>query len=218
MTRLPPRPGRWIAILGFGFALWPSSACRQGSDRPEPRAGVPANAQKTPAVHPEYDKTTGQLTRLDYDSDGDGKTDTWGYMDGSRVVRVEVDENGDGTIDRWEYHRNGGEAPTAGGQAGPDKTIERIERATRHDGKVSRWEYFDKGLLVRVEEDTDGDGTIDKWETYTGGTLAVMALDTQHRGTPDRRLVYDASGALLRVETDPHGTGHFEPLPQPAKP
>ena len=56
-------------------------------------------------VKSEYDQS-GRLTRLTYDRNGDGKIDTWGYMDGSRVVRVEVDEDGDGKVDRWEYHKD----------------------------------------------------------------------------------------------------------------
>ena len=89
-----------------------------------------------------------------------------------------------------------------GAQNSPDKTIERIERATRHDGIVSRWEYFENGSLARVEEDTDGDGKIDKWETYAGGTLSIMALDTLHRGAPTRRLIYRPDGTLDRIEED----------------
>src|SRR5207302_942524 len=123
---------------------------------------APLSAQAAAArqqVHPTYDKTTGTLTRLEADSDHDGKIDTWAYMDGARVVRVEIDEDGDGKVDRWEYHSQGqaGQAGQVGqvGQVGqaqpaqpsrgrggafasPDKTIERIERATRHDGVVSR--------------------------------------------------------------------------------
>ena len=179
-------------------------------------------------VKSEYDKS-GRLTRLEYDRNGDGKIDTWGYMDGSRVVRVEVDEDGDGKVDRWEYHRDltttndsrnstgSSGSPGASGSAsagGGDPTLERIERATKHDGKVSRREYFENGLLARVEEDTDGDGNIDKWETYSGGTLAIMAIDTKGRGTPDRRLIYQPDGTLSRIEMDPSGTGTWHPLPQ----
>lgn len=178
-------------------------------------------------VKSEYDKT-GRLTRLEYDRNGDGKIDTWGYMDGSRVVRVEVDEDGDGKVDRWEYHRdpkttNDSKGSTTTGSpnaigsasaSGGDPTLERIERATKHDGKVSRREYFENGLLARVEEDTDGDGKIDKWETYSGGTLAIMAIDTKGRGTPDRRLIYQPDGTLSRIEMDPSGTGTWHPLPQ----
>jgi hypothetical protein len=164
-------------------------------------------------VHPTYDQATGRLKRLEYDSNGDGKIDTWGYMDGMRVVRVEVDEDGDGKVDRWEYHSTSGDggAPANGGV---DKTIERIERATRHDGKVSRWEFFKNGSLQRVEEDTDGDGRVDKWEAYSGGTLSVMALDTDRIGKPTRRLIYRPDGSLDHIEVDPTGSGTFRPLAQ----
>jgi len=190
-----------IAIV---FVTMSVSACQQTG----------ASSAAAERMHPEYDNATGQLKRLQWDSKGDGKIDTWGYMDGARVVRVEVDEDGDGKVDHWEYHR----APAAGergGPAGPDKTIERIERSTRRDGKVSRWEYFDdNGSLARLEEDTDGDGKVDKWETYKDGALAMMALDTQGHGKPDRRLIYLPDGTLDRIETDPTGSGQFSPLPK----
>jgi hypothetical protein len=174
-------------------------------------------------VQAQYDQT-GRLTQLTYDRDGDGKIDTWGYMDGSRVVRVEIDENGDGKVDRWEHHKgsdgsgssagstgSGGSAASNGSEAF-DTTLERIDEATKYDGKVSRREYFDHGVLTRIEEDTDGDGKIDKWETYSGGALAVMALDSKGRGKPDRRLIYQADGTLSRIETDPTGSGTFQPI------
>jgi hypothetical protein len=177
-------------------------------------------------VKPEYDQM-GRLTQLTYDRDRDGKIDTWGYMDGARVMRVEVDENGDGKVDRWEYHNGsesskgpkGSEGPKgSGGSASSDQTssvdttLERIEESTHYDGKVSRREFFDYGVLTRIEEDTDGDGKIDKWETYSGGTLAVMALDTKGRGKPDRRLIYLPDGTLSRIEVDPTGSGTFQPI------
>lgn len=188
-----------------------------------------AEAAAKKDVQSEYDKG-GRLTRLTYDRNGDGKIDTWGYMDGSRVVRVEVDEDGDGKVDRWEYHRDpkstsssnrstgssdspSGSVSAAASPGSGDPTLERIDRATKHDGKISRREYFENGVLTRVEEDTDGDGKIDKWETYSGGTLAIMAIDTKGRGTPDRRLIYQPDGTLSRIETDPSGTGTWRPLP-----
>src|SRR6476620_6715750 len=97
--------------LQSGFAIlitllaWTAAAC--GAAAPPPAA---AAAHVTPT----YDKA-GQLTRLEADSNGDGKIDTWGYMNGARVVRVEIDENGDGTVDRWEFHATG----AAQGQAAP---------------------------------------------------------------------------------------------------
>ena len=180
--------------------------------------GCRARSNTADQVRPTYDKESGHLTRLEADANGDGKIDTWGYMDGMRVVRVEIDENGDGRVDRWEFHRGQGAPADRLGQAAdarPDRTLERVERATRLDGNVSRWEYFDNGLLARVEEDTDGDKAIDKWETYNAGSLAMMALDTAHSGKPDRRLIYRPDGSFDRIETDPTGSGTFQPVSVP---
>lgn len=156
-------------------------------------------------LKPEYDKS-GRLTKFSYDRNGDGMVETWGYMDGARVVRVEADDDGDGKVDRWEFYRTGDGA----GAGSPQALLERIERAKGGDGRVSRTEHFENGTLARVEEDTDGDGAVDKWETYAGGSLSAMALDTSGRGKPDRRLVYKADGSLDRIEADPTGSGTFQ--------
>lgn len=155
-------------------------------------------------IEPAYDQDTGRLTRLAYDSNNDGKHDTWAFMDGARLIRLEADENQDGKIDRWEFY------PPNATKGSVKQPPERIERSTRFDGQVSRREFFEHGVMVRVEEDTDGDGKTDKWETYVDGVLQVLALDSQGRGKPDRRFVYGADGALARIEADPTGSGHFE--------
>lgn len=140
-------------------------------------------------VEPVYDQTSGKLQLLKLDSNGDGRIDTWSFMDGTRVVRIEIDENGDSTIDRWEHY-------------GADESISRIDVSRKRDGKADRIEFYERGATVRAEEDTDGDGKIDKWETYDGPRLASVAFDTMHRGSPDRRLVYAADGSA-RVEIIP---------------
>lgn len=155
-------------------------------------------------IQPTYDTGTGRLTRLDYDSNTNGKPDTWGYMDGTRLIRLEADENEDGKIDRWEHYPA---ALTAGsGKQFP----ERIERATRLDGQISRREFFEGSLMVRVEEDTDANGATDKWETYKDGALMLLALDTTGRGRADRRLLYGRDGSLDYIEADPTGAGNFQ--------
>jgi len=174
-------------------------------------------------ITPEYDQTTGKLKLLKYDSNGNGKVDTWSYMDGARIVRIEIDKDEDGKIDRWEYYnadqklekigasraQNGKE--DAWSYLGPDGTIARIEVSTKHDGKVTRIEHYQKDVLVAAEEDDDEDGKLDKWETYEGDHLSMIAFDTQHRGTPDRRLIYGPNGSA-RLEVDPNGTGQFVPV------
>jgi hypothetical protein len=188
-------------------------------------------------IEPVYDKETGKLQLLKYDSDGNGKIDTWSYMDGARVVRIEIDKDEDGKIDRWEYYdteqklskigvsRANGGTPDAWSYVAPDGSITRVEIATRSDraarnqiatgqiatgkiAKTTRTEFYDRNTLIRAEEDTDGDGKVDKWETYEGDHVAVVAYDTAHRGFPDQRLVYGVSGSA-RVEVDQTGSGKF---------
>jgi hypothetical protein len=132
------------------LAAWAFTAC-----------GEAPNAPAADRVRPEYDKS-GKLARLEYDRTGDGKVDTWGYMDGSRVVRVEIDEDGDGKVDRWEYHRPGTSRadPSGAPSDRPDKTVERIERATRRDGRVNRRCRFPtcrwRSIQWAAEPPTDG--------------------------------------------------------------
>lgn len=174
----------------------------------------------TQPLEPVYDKETGRLQVLRYDSNGDGRVDTVSHMDGARVLRIEIDTDGNGTPDRWEYYdadeqleKVGVSSAGDGNQdtwsfAGPDGLIERIDRSLARDGKVTRREHYHKDVLVRAEEDGDGDGLFDKWETYESGRLAMVAFDTRHRGQPDRRLVYGDDGAV-RLEVDVAGKGTF---------
>ena len=153
---------------------------------------------------------------MKYDSDGDGKFDTFSYMDGPTVLRIEIDQNGDGKIDRWEYYGPGKVLERVGlsrAQNGVEDTwqyldrtgsVTRVETASRR-GKngplIDRIEYYEHGSLTRAEEDTDHDGAIDKWETYVGDRLSAVAFDDLHHGVPTRKLLYGADGTV-RVEAD----------------
>ena len=82
--------------------------CRDGLTRPRRRPLFPAfwrarswpvpagRARGDKRIEPVYDKTTGRLQTLKYDSDGDGKIDTVSYMDGAIVLRIEIDKDEDG--------------------------------------------------------------------------------------------------------------------------
>ena len=168
-------------------------------------------------VRPTYNKDTGQLERITYDRNHDGKPDAWLFMNGARVVMAELDENFDGTVDRWEYYGDRpatgpDSAPPPGVPALPHSVLERAEQATRGDGKVTRREWYEKGQLARVEEDTTGNGRVDKWETWSAGALQKLELDTRGTGHPDRRLVYPADGSAPQLEIDRNGDGTFTPV------
>src|SRR5262245_32066453 len=168
-----------------------------------------------------YDKTTGKLKELTYDSNKNGRIDTWTEMDGARPVRSRLDKNEDGKIDRWEYYDDKGALakvgfsrkddgkPDAWAYAGADGRVERIEiSSTGDEKKIDRWEHYDAAGLTAVEEDTNGDGAPDKWETYAGGALKTAAFDETGDGKPDRRLTY-TDGRLAFIESDPDATGSF---------
>lgn len=171
------------------------------------------SAPENKQVQAEYDKQTGRLSQLTYDSNNNGKPDSFSYMDGTRVLRVEVDKDEDGKIERWEYYGadrklerlgmsrlNDGKVD-AWAYQGADGAVGRIEVSTKRDGKVNRKEFYEKGALVRTEEDTDGNGVTDKWETYSNGAITSVAFDTEGTGRPTRRLVYGKDGTLDRIET-----------------
>lgn len=167
-----------------------------------------------------YDKQSGRLTELKYDSDRDGKVDTVSFMDGTRVLRIEIDKDEDGKIDRWEYYDAAQKLQKVGFSrlndgiedawsfADADGTVVRIEISTKRDARVSRVEHYQGDQQVSAEEDTDGDGQFDKWETYGAGRLASVAFDSLRRGKPDRRLTYATDGGV-KIEVDPNGTGSW---------
>ena len=187
------------------------------------RVGVAA------AIAPTYDRTTGKLTQLSYDSNHDGRADTWTDMDGTRPLRSRIDQNGDGKVDRWEeYDRTGalvkvGFSRKDDGRADAwvsvpgENAIQRIEMSSTGDEhRIDRWEYYDvshagadrQGVLIRVEEDTAGDGKVHKWETYRDGALETVAFDEDGDGKPTRRLTYRGV-ALALIESQPDASGRF---------
>lgn len=114
-----------------------------------------------------------EVTRLDRDRNGDGRTDTWEYFDAKKqVVKVGFSLANDGVLDAWAYRDKAGQ-------------IVKVEVSTRRDDKIDRWEYYEKGQLARVEEDKDGDGRADRWSTYDQGILMGTTLDADKDGRPD---------------------------------
>jgi hypothetical protein len=170
---------------------------------------------------PTYDTTTGKLKELTFDSNKNGRIDTWTEMDGARPVLTRMDRNEDGRLDRWEYYgpdstlvkvgfsRKDDGKPDAWAFSGPDGKIERIEVSSLADEKrIDRWESYDAAGLVRAEDDTNADGVADKWETYQNGAVTTAAFDENGDGKPDRRFTYEA-GALVLIETEPDASGIY---------
>ena len=172
---------------------------------------------------PSYEVSSRHLVRLDADVNGDGRIEQRTYLDGTIPFRTELDADGDGRIDRWEYVDARAQVVRVGSSSRRDGIEDqwiyaaeqngerRVERSSERTPRVDRREFYRGDTLARVEEDTNQDGSPDKWELYDGGVLREVAYDAaRERGRPDRRLVYDAQGRFLRLETDEDGDGRFE--------
>ena len=170
--------------------------------RPEPPKYDVGNAQ----VQGHYDKKTGKLTSITYDSNKDGKIDTWSYMDGARVVRIEIDKDEDGRIDRWEYYT-------------PDQKLEKVGYSRANNGNPDAWAYqAPDGQIAKIELAalTPG-GTAG---LQTGGAppdTGHRTPDTQHPVGPPGfspvaiiRTEYYQSGSLARAEEDTNGDGKID--------
>jgi hypothetical protein len=187
-------------------------------------AACGATADERQQIEPSYDDT-GKLQLLKYDSNADGKIDTWSHMDGTRILHIEIDETGDGLADRWEYYTPDQQIEKVGSSQagdgivdswayyGPDGQMNRLERSAKRDGTVTRTEFYEGGVVIRAEEDANADGTTDKWEVYEGSRLASVAFDTRGTGSPERRLVYGVDGKV-RIEVA-DGNGGFSQAPGP---
>jgi hypothetical protein len=197
-------------ILSFAFVMVLASGC-----------STPDKAREKLGITPAYDATTGKLKELAYDSNHNGRPDTWTDMDGARPVQTRIDRNEDAKLDRWEYYdekstlvkvgfsrRDDGKAD-AWAFAGADGKIQRIEISSGADErKIDRWEHYDASGMTAAEEDTNHDGVPDKWETYEAGIVKTAAFDENGDGRPDRRLTY-SGGSLVTIESEPDAAGNF---------
>jgi hypothetical protein len=179
-----------------------------------------------------YDPTTGQLTTLTADADGDGRVDTVSRMEGTRILRIELDLDENGQVERWDFYRADGTLEKVGLSHQNDGVMDavafydeggvltRMNLSTRRDGTFDRAEYYADGRLSRSEDDINGDGRPDKWDVFepvpgddrttSGYRILSTAFDDAGRGWPQRRWVYGAQGRVVRVERDDDGDGTFE--------
>lgn len=131
----------------------------------------------------------GRVDRLEYDSNGDGKTDHVAFYDGSEYPkRLEVDTDFDGRADRWEAYDENGQLVSVG-------------TSQKHGDRPDVWTFpGPKGDTQRVEIDSNGDGRPDRWQRWENGRLATEDVDTDGDGRADHRFKHDAQGKITGIE------------------
>ena len=152
------------------------------------------------------------LDRVEYDRNGDGKTDQVARHNGNRLPEVvEDDDDFDGTPERWLYYNPAGVLVKVGSarsgtkpdfwiSSGPDGKATKQEYDDDADGKVDRVERLKGGLIDVVEVDADRDGKPDRWQHWEKGRLQYEDIDTDGDGKPDKRLRYGAKGEVVKLE------------------
>jgi YD repeat-containing protein len=155
---------------------------------------------------------TGNQTRIEIDSDGDGTADriyTSTYDANGNRTRYERDSDGDGTADvitTYTYDANGNQTRQETDSDG-DGTVDQIRTYT----------YDANGNRTRQENDYGGDGTVDEITTYTydaNGNQTRQESDFDGDGTADviYTITYDANGNMTRTEYDREGDGTVDQI------
>lgn len=142
--------------------------------------------------------TNGELSERRVDANRDGKPDNWEFYENSRLVRSLHDANSDGEVDQWATY-------DASEQA------HRSERDLNRDGKVDSWETFRYGVLSEGEYDVDYDGKADEWTTLDDGQVVERRWSLDGSGTVHRKARYE-HGIIVREQIDRDSDGSFETL------
>ncbi|MFB3855630.1 MAG: hypothetical protein ACE148_17660 [Vicinamibacterales bacterium] len=225
--RVVNQPGfpRRLSILALAAALVATAlaACSQApEEQPPPKDPfIEGNRQ----IQGHYSRTDGKLELLTYDSNSNGRIDTWAWMDAALVVRIEIDRDEDGRIERWEYYT-------------PEQALERVGWSRADDGRVDAWAYPDaEGTVARVElaarpagasssaepgPSRPPAGPSDARSSFAAPTVidpATAVKDKANRpAAPEsgplstviaRREFYE-SGALVRAEEDTDADGRMD--------
>jgi len=191
-------------------------SCRSNSDSGAVRLKGPDGAEYLLLDRGEYKgfyDRHGRLDRIEYDSNGDGKTDHIARHSGQKSPHtLEVDEDFDGRIDRWEDYDPQGRLVKVGvsrsNRGAPDLWITlgsadvpaKKEYDENGDMHIDRTEFFERGLIVRVELDTDADGKVNRWQDWRTGRLTTEDVDSDGDGRPDRRITYTDKGRVFKLE------------------
>ena len=133
------------------------------------------------------DAVTGTETRVEEDTNLDGRIDTWiEYAEGA-PARQRRDTNHDGVADEWSYYDRDGK-------------LARQEQDLDGDGYRNREALYRSGKLVKQRDDRDGDGRFDLVTLYDAEErIARRDEDRDADGKIDTRSVYE-NGKLVRRE------------------
>lgn len=168
----------------------------------------------------------GRLLRVEFDADGDGRTDVWSFYENGALARQEIDDNRDGRVDarlvvtdgelvRAEVDRDGdGRFDALEIYAGGELTRQHLD--DDGDGRFETIHVFAAGRHTRTEKDTTGDGQIDRWVFFDEGeSPRLVEQDVDGDGVPDLRHRRQADGSFATDAPDAPTAAPAAPAPPP---
>lgn len=185
-------PGIIIGIIvGIIIGLSFNALTRESSKLP---TSWDTNGDGRKDTWAEYSK--GKLIKYIYDENFDGKADRWCFFENNLILRDELDLNRDNQIDRWNYYEPAGE-------------ISRSEHDLDYDSKVEYIEYFKNSEKLKFTEDNDSDGNIDEWGIFEKGSMKERRWSFNNDNIIDKKALYK-NGRKIKELYDRNRDGSFD--------
>jgi len=136
------------------------------------------------------------LTRVEKDTNKDGKFDVIiEYKAEDRIIERQ-DVNFDGVFDRETRYK------------GMKRTL--MKEDLDFNGQMERITGFDPpGEVAKIDVDTNADGLADEWQTFKQDCLELVEKDRNHDKKVDLKIVY-IEGEKQRLMKDEDRNGYFE--------
>ena len=152
---------------------------------------------------------SGDVVKLEADTNGDLKLDTFQYYQGGVIERIERDTDADGRIDERDILEN--EKPVARQMLNIKGEIISIlsfdgerrplewRRDTTGDGRLDTAHKYQGGKLQLVTRDTTGDGRVNVWQRFRNEKPYEQTADLNGDDQIDQAIRYDDQGRPLSV-------------------
>lgn len=138
----------------------------------------------------------GKPVKYCYDRNLDEKADHWSYLENGLIARDEIDLNLDGKADVWQYFESSGK-------------LSRVEYDFDYDGKAEYWEYFKEAQRNRFTADNDRDGNMDEWGIFEKGFIKERNWSFKNDDFIDKKAVYEY-GRKIKELYDRDRNGSFD--------
>jgi hypothetical protein len=216
-----------LAIFDKDNAKIPRGAWGNSRELKVTRRSLDADMDGRPEQIRYFDEKSGELLRVEQDTDYDGDLDTWQTYEDGELASRQIDVSDDGRPDLWETYANrvmvsrevdrdsDGVRDAFYDYEGDSLVRERHD--ANGDGAMDLIVHYEKRLRVRAEEDRDRDGRMDGWTTYDAfegeEIVSEIKRDTNGSGKADTVETYtevEGRAVLTRREEDKNGDGETD--------